>query len=323
MLHYLMSQLVRGLAVVGIVACLNFALVHLAPGDPASIMAGEAGAADEKYLAQLRADFGLDRPLAEQFATYMQRLAKLDLGYSYRNQRSVASLITERLPATLLLTGTAFVFALAVGVTFGVIAALFAGTWLDGVICAVAMALYAAPTFWAALLSILLFSTWLNWLPPFGMTTVNESLAGLAYIRDLIAHLVLPSATLGLVYAALYTQTTRASMIEIASQDFIKTARAKALSPWRIAYAHILPNAILPVITLAGIQAGYLLGGSVLIETVFAWPGLGSLAFDSLMHRDYNLLLGIFLATSVMVVAINVCVDLLYSAADPRIGAQP
>jgi peptide/nickel transport system permease protein len=316
---FILRRLGKAIVVILGIAIVNFVLIRLAPGDPATVMAGEAGAADEKFVQQLRQEFGLDRPMYEQLAIYVKQVATLDLGYSYRQRRTVASLIFDRLPNTLLLTGTAYVVALGLGILLGVLAAGRVGRWTDSVITVLALAFYATPIFWTGLMGILLFSITLNWLPAFGNISVGANLKGFAYALDVAKHLILPALTLALFYVATYARITRASMLEVASLDFVKTARAKGLPPGRITRAHILRNAVLPVITLAGIQAGQLIGGSILIETVFAWPGIGRLAFDALLQRDYSLLLGVFLLTSVMVILFNLVTDLVYSLVDPRI----
>lgn len=316
---FILRRLGKAIVVILGIAIVNFVLIRLAPGDPATVMAGEAGAADEKFVQQLRQEFGLDRPMYEQLAIYVKQVATFDLGYSYRQRRTVASLIFDRLPNTLLLTGTAYVVALGLGILLGVLAAGRVGRWTDSVITVLALAFYATPIFWTGLMGILLFSITLNWLPAFGNITVGANLRGIAYALDVGKHLILPALTLALFYVATYARITRASMLEVASLDFVKTARAKGLPPGRITRAHILRNAMLPVITLAGIQAGQLIGGSILIETVFAWPGIGRLAFDALLQRDYSLLLGVFLLTSVMVILFNLATDLVYSLVDPRI----
>jgi peptide/nickel transport system permease protein len=291
----------------------------MAPGDPAAVMAGEAGAADEKFVAQLRQEFGLDKPFPVQLWRYVSGVASLDLGYSYRNKRTVASMVFERLPATLLLTVTAFLFALSAGVALGAVAATFVGRWVDTAATVLSLTFYATPIFWIGLMGILLFSIQLEWLPAFGMETIGGHFTGGARLLDIAVHLVLPALTLGLFYVAIYARLTRAAMLEVQTQDFVKTAKAKGLPSGRIVRAHILRNAILPVITLAGIQAGQLIGGSILVETVFAWPGIGRLAFEALLQRDYQTLLGVFLLTSVMVVLFNLITDFIYTLVDPRI----
>lgn len=320
-LRFLGRRLLGMAGVLLAVVVINFLLIHAAPGDPASVIAGQSGAADERFVQQLRAQFGLDRPLPEQLWIYVSGVLRGDLGVSHRQQRTVAGLIGERLPATLLLTGTAFVFALAAGVALGAAAARRAGGLADGLITVLALAFYATPIFWVGLMLVLVFSVWLEWLPGFGMATVGADFTGLAAAADVARHLVLPALTLGLFYTAVYARLTRASVLEVAGQDFVRTARAKGVPEGRILRRHVLRNAMLPVATFAGIQAGQLVGGSILVETVFAWPGVGRLAFDALLARDYQLLLGVFLCTSVLVLVFNLLTDLLYLAIDPRVGA--
>lgn len=316
------QRLVKIVAVVLAIAVTNFLLIHAAPGDPASVIAGESGAADPQLLAQLRAQFGLDKPLSTQLAIYLGHILHGDLGTSFRQGRPVASLILERLPATLLLTGTAFLFAIAAGIALGAMAARRVGRIADSAITVLALGFYATPLFWVGLMLVLLFSVWLNWLPSFGMDTVEANYTGWAAVVDVAQHLILPALTLGLFYMAIYARLTRASMLEVASQDFVRTARAKGVPEGRILRRHILRNALLPIITFAGIQAGQLIGGSILVETVFAWPGIGRLAFDALLARDYQVLLGVFLCTSILVVLFNLITDLLYALIDPRVQAS-
>jgi peptide/nickel transport system permease protein len=283
------------------------------------VMAGEAGAADEKFVTQLREQFGLDRPLYEQLGTYVGKVVQGDLGFSYRQQRPVWDILAERLPATLVLTLTAFILALAAGVALGTLAAVTVGTWADSAITVVALLAYATPIYWIGLMLSLFFSIQLGWLPAFGYETIGAGYTGLAHVADVAVHLILPVITLALFYMASYARLTRASMLEVRGLDFVKTAKAKGLSQSRIVTRHVLRNAILPVITVAGIQAGQLVGGSILIETVFAWPGIGRLAFEAVLQRDYQVLLGIFLVTSIMVILFNILTDILYGLVDPRI----
>jgi peptide/nickel transport system permease protein len=316
---YLAGRLVKAAFVILAIVVCNFFLIHAAPGDPASIIAGQSGAADAKFIAQLRSQFGLDQPLYVQLWLYLKGVMTLDLGFSHRQQASVASLVWQRLPATLLLTGASFVFALVLGVTMGALAARRVGTWSDSVITVLALAFYATPLFWVGLMLVLLFSVWLEWLPSFGMMSVGVEMSGIATVLDVAQHLILPALTLGLFYVAVYARLSRATMLEVADQDFVKTARAKGVPEGRILRRHILRNAMLPVITFAGIQAGQLIGGSILVETVFAWPGIGRLAFEALLARDYQVLMGVFFCTSVMVVLFNLITDLLYAVVDPRV----
>ncbi|WP_375593063.1 ABC transporter permease [Algihabitans albus] len=318
-LSFIAKRLVKAVFVLLAIVVLNFFLIRAAPGDPAQVMAGEAGAADEIFIAQLREQFGLDRPLHEQLLIYVGGIVTLDMGYSYRQQQPVADLIFDRLPATLILTGTAFVISILLGVLLGALAAARVGKWTDSLITVVALVFYATPLFWIALMAILLFSVQLGWLPGFGMESVGAGYSGFQRVLDVLQHLVLPATTLGLFFMAIYARLTRASMLEVMDMDFVKTARAKGLPPGRITRVHVLRNAILPVITLAGIQAGQLVGGAVLTETVFAWPGIGRLMFDALLQRDYNLLLGVFFVSSAMVILFNLVTDVVYTLVDPRI----
>ena len=313
---------VKAVLVILFVIAINFALIRAAPGDPATILAGEAGAVDAGFVERVRQDYGLDQPLPVQLLTYMKQLLSFDFGNSYRENRPVKDIILEKLPATLLLTLSAFVFSIAVGIGLGIAAARRAGSALDALITAGSLVFFAMPLFWFGLLAIVLFSVKLGWLPPYGMSTVGADLEGWRAWVDTGRHLLMPAVTLGLFYVAVYTRVTRAAAMEVMDQDFVKTARAKGVPEGRIWRRHILRNAILPVITFVSLQAGHILGGSVLVETVFAWPGIGRLAFDALFQRDYNLLLAVFFVSSVMVVVFNLVADLLYSLADPRIELQ-
>ena len=320
---FLIARLGKALLVILSVVVLNFLLIRLAPGDPASIMAGEAASSDPAYLEQLRQQFGFDQPLLQQLWLYLQGIFRLDFGYSYRNKLPVLDLIAERLPATLLLMVPAFLFALLLGCLLGALAARsrYVGrhTWVDSTIMSAALLLYATPLFWLSLLMIILFSVTLGWLPAFGMESVGAGLTGWARVRDIGAHLVLPVVSLGCFFMAVYARLMRASMLEVMGMDFIRTARAKGVPAGQVIRRHVLRNAMLPVVTFAGIQLGQMAGGAVLTETVFGWPGIGRLMFDALMQRDYQLLLGVFLVTSALVVLFNLVTDLVYRVVDPRI----
>lgn len=301
------------------IALVNFFLLHLAPGDAAQVLAGESGAATPEYMEALRRQFGLDQPLYVQFLRYLGNLLTFDLGFSFRQGVPVSELILERVPATLLLMGTAIGFALVAGCGLGFLAARHAGRLADTLISTVALLLYATPVFWVGIVLIVVFSVGLDWLPVGGMTSIEAGYAGLALVKDVALHLILPAVTLGLFYLAIYARLMRASMIETYGEDFVRTARAKGVRPHRIALRHVLRNALLPVVTTLGVQLGSILGGAVLVETVFSWPGLGRLAFAALFQRDLNLLLGILFCSSVVVVAVNIAVDLVYTLLDPRI----
>ena len=318
----ILGWLVKFVAVVLIIATFNFILVHAAPGDPAQVIAGQSGGSDEKLLSQIRAEYGLDKPYAVQLATYLGRILSFDLGYSYRQQRSVASLIGERVPATLLLTATSFILALLTGIILGTLAGVRAGKWSDTLLTVVSLLLYATPVFWLGLMLVLLFSVQLDWLPAFGYVTIGVPMTAFERMRDILWHLILPASSLAAVYLAIYARLMRSSVVEVTHQDFIKTARAKGLKQGRIIIRHILRNAMLPIVTVAGMQAGALVGGAVVIETVFAWPGLGRLIYDALLQRDYPVLLGVFLVMSVLVIVLNLLTDAIYRVIDPRVSAR-
>lgn len=319
---FLARRCFKAVLVILCVIAINFALIRAAPGDPATILAGEAGAVDAGFVERIRQDYGLDKPVPVQLFTYMKQLLSFDLGESYRENRPVKEIVLEKLPATLLLTLSAFAFSVVVGVGLGIAAARRAGTPLDTLITAGSLAFFAMPLFWVGLLAIVLFSMKLGWLPPYGISTVGADLTGLDAMLDVAKHLLMPAVTLGLFYVAIYTRVTRAAALEVMDHDFVKTARAKGVPENRVWRNHILRNSALPVITFVSLQAGHIMGGSVLIETVFAWPGIGRLAFDALFQRDYNLLLAVFFVSSVMVVIFNLVADVLYSIADPRIELQ-
>ncbi|HZB39096.1 MAG TPA: ABC transporter permease [Beijerinckiaceae bacterium] len=324
--RFLAGRLVKAVIVVLAIAALNFVLVRLAPGDPASVLAGEAGATDPKFVDELRARFGLDKPVWEQLLIYLGQVVRLDLGFSYRNQVPVIALIGERLPATLLLMTSGFLFSLVAGVGLGVLAArarfLERGRFLDSVVMTIALVFYATPLFWLALMLVILFSVQLNWLPAFGMESVGANLTGVSRAVDIARHLVLPTLALGFFFMAIYVRLTRAAMLEVMNQDYVRTALAKGLSPREVLRKHVLRNALLPIVTFAGVQLGQMAGGAVLVETVFAWPGVGRLMFDALLQRDYQLLLGVFLITSGTVVVFNLLTDIVYLFVDPRIRVE-
>jgi peptide/nickel transport system permease protein len=318
-LTYVLKRLFHAIPVVVGIALLNFLLVHLAPGNPADVLAGEAGSATPEYMAMLREQFGLDQPLYVRLLEYMGNLFTLDLGFSWRHNMPVFDLIWDRLGPTLLLMFSALLLSVGVGILLGLLAATQVGTWKDTLITVLGIVSYATPLFWVGLMFILVFSLKLDWLPATGMENVIMFYEGWDRVKDIALHLILPATTLSLFYLALYTRLMRASILEQFGSDYVVTARAKGVSENGIMFKHVLRNALLPVVTMAGFQVGAMLGGSVVVEAVFGWPGLGQLAFQTLFARDYNLLLGIFFLSSVLVVLINLGVDLIYIVLDPRI----
>ncbi|MCM0020803.1 MAG: ABC transporter permease [Tagaea sp.] len=316
---YIVRRLLQTIPVVLGVVVVNFLLLQLAPGDLATVLAGEAGGAPKEYIDQLRARFGQDQPVYIQLFQYIRNLLVLDLGYSFRQSAPVLDLLLQRLGPTLLLMVATLVVSLGLGIAMGLLAALWVRTWKDNVISVAAIIVYATPLFWVGLMLILVFSIWLDWFPTSGMEDVVAFHEGWPRVVDIAHHLVLPAVTLSLFYLALYARLMRASMLEQRGLDYVVTARAKGQTDRKITTRHVFRNALLPVVTMAGVQTGSLIGGSVVVEAIFAWPGLGQLAFQSLFARDYNLLLGIFFMSAVLVVIVNLIVDIVYVFLDPRI----
>lgn len=298
------------------VVIINFCLVQLAPGSFLELMTAENQVSDPETIARLRTTYGLDDPVWLQLAKYIWALARLDFGFSYRQNIPVIQAIWVHLPATLLLMVSSIVLALAVGIAAGVVASMKVRTLWDSVVSVAAMFFFAAPSFWLGIMLIVLFAVKLGWLPVGGMVTIGGAGGG---VLDILHHLVLPTLALGLFYAATYTRVMRSSMLEVAQLDFVRTARAKGLSRNRVTVSHVLRNALLPVVTILGVQMGTVLAGSVVIESVFSWPGIGSLLFDSVSSRNYPVVLGIMVLGSLVVIAANIAVDLVYMWLDPRI----
>ncbi|SSW62348.1 ABC transporter permease [Achromobacter veterisilvae] len=304
--------------VIGVIL-LSFFLLQAVPGDAADVIAAESGSATEASMAATRSHFGLDQPVLRQLQAYVGNLARLNLGVSPRYNLPVSDLIFSRLGNTVLLMLSALGCALAAGIALGAVMASFVGRWPDRVLSLAALLLYSTPGFWLGLMAIILLSVQLGWLPPGGVSTIGSAATGLAHALDVARHLALPTLALAGFYVAIFARLTRASMLEVSRQDFVRTARAKGLAPWAVARRHILRNALIPVTTVAGLNFGTLLGGAVVVETVFSWPGLGRLAYESVMARDYVVLLGILVLSSLLVILANLLVDLLHALLDPRI----
>ncbi len=301
------------------IVVLNFILLQMMPGDAVDVLAAEAGSATAEGMAQIRAQFGLDQPYYVQLWHYLVNLAHLDLGISPRHHVPVTELIFSRLGNTLILMISALAIALFTGILLGVVMAANVGKWPDRVLSVLALLLYSTPGFWVGLMAIVLFSVKLGWFPTGGSMTINAGLTGWALVADRLHHLVLPALTVAGVFIAIFSRLTRAAMLEVSNQDFVRTARAKGLSPFAVTFRHILRNALIPVTTVAGMNFGTLLGGAVVVEVVFGWPGLGRLAMESIAARDYSVLLGILLFSSLLVVMVNVVVDILHAWLDPRV----
>lgn len=318
--RFLGRRLLQAVPVLAIVAVAVFALLEIAEGDAVDAYLAGMGAGDAGFAAELRARYGLTDSLPTRFATHLLRVVTLDLGHSFAFNRPVAAVIGERLPITLLLMGSAVALSAGIGVLLGGVAAWRAGRPADVAITLTALVLNAMPGFWLGLLGLILFAVKLRWLPLGGIGTIGAELEPLAALLDTARHLVLPVATLALTYLALYVRLMRAAMLEAAHAGWVLAARARGLPEARVVLFHMARPALLPVVTMIGLQAGAMLGGSVVIETVFAIPGLGRLAFEAVSQRDLPLLAGILLAGTLTVVLVNILVDLLYRRLDPRVA---
>lgn len=304
------------------VIVMNFTLIQMAPGSLLDIMTSEQQVTDPATLERMKQLYGLDQSPIVQLLRYIWSVFSFDLGYSYRQNAPVLDIIMAQLPSTLLLMLTALGVAVTLGMIAGVIASVKVNTAWDVVISLAAVFFFAAPTFWLGIMLIIFFSVQLDWLPVGGMTTIGAQYSPFGHVVDVLQHLILPALSLGLFYAAIYTRVMRASMLEVFSLDFVRTARAKGLSKTRVVIAHVFRNALLPVVTLLGLQLGTVLGGSVVIEAVFSWPGIGSLMLDSVMSRNYPVVLGVFVLSAVVVTVANLLVDLAYYRLDPRIRSR-
>jgi peptide/nickel transport system permease protein len=304
------------------VIVLNFVLIHLAPGSLFDVMTSDQQITDPAMLDQLRHTYGVDQPTWIQLAKYIWSVMQLDLGFSYRQNAPVFDIIMEQLPATVILMLAAIAVALVVGMTAGVLASVQVNSIWDNLISLVAIFFFAAPSFWVGIMMTVLFAVKLDWFPVGGMYTIGADNGPIGNALNVMYHLVLPATALGLFYAATYARVMRASMLEVFRLDFVRTARAKGLTRARVIFAHVMRNALLPIVTLLGLQLGTILGGSVVIESVFSWPGIGSLLFDSVMSRNYPMVLGVLVLGSVLVAVANAAVDLAYLRLDPRIRAR-
>ena len=312
---FVVRRLLHAVPLLFAVIVLNYALIASTPGDPVTALVGDFPAPAD-YRAQVRHDYGLDRPLPVQVARYLGRVLRGDLGYSFANRQPVLTLILGRLGATLELTRTALALASLLGVALGVLSARAPDGVLDRAVRGLATTGFALPEFWVGQMLILVFAIWLGWLPSQG----SHAIRGGGGVADALRHLVLPALALSLRYLALIARITRTGMIEALSAEFILAARARGAGERMILLGHALPNAAAPIITVVGFNLGFLLAGSALIETVFGWPGIGRLLFDSISSRDYPTMLGILLLVSVTVVLANLATDLLHRLLDPRLG---
>jgi ABC-type dipeptide/oligopeptide/nickel transport system permease component len=322
--RYVTQRLLQTLLVLFGVSLLTFALIHMTPGDPVLVMLGTDATPSE--LERLRHLLGLDQPLYVQYVQYVGHLLTGQMGDSIFQHQPVSKLIGDRFPATVELTVAAMLIAVTVGMLTGVISAVMPYSAFDVTAMFVALAGVAMPVFWLGMLAILLFSLQLGWLPSFGRG--EPFIQAIQYwlrtgdasdVVDSLKHLVLPALTLGAFSAALISRLVRSSLLEVLGQDYVRTARAKGIAQMPVVARHALPNALIPVVTVIGLQVGTLLGGAVLAETIFAWPGIGRLLIQAISQRDYPLVQGIVIVTALLVSLINLIVDLLYAAINPRV----
>jgi peptide/nickel transport system permease protein len=312
--RYLLRRLLQAVVVLGLVSGVGFAVLHLAPGGPAAIYALTPSMSAED-LARLTRELGLDRPVPEQYLKWIRGVLTGNWGRSYRDGRLVLEIIGERIPATLLLMGSAFGLAVGLGLAAGIVSAVRQYSLFDHLLTFVSMVALSVPTFWLGLMAIYVFAVLLRVLPPGNMGTIGADFA----LLDRLRHLILPAATLGLVMVATWSRYTRASMLDVIREDYVRTARAKGMPGGAVILKHALRNALIPLITLAGLQLPMMLSGALVAETVFTWPGMGRLFVDSIGYRDYPVLMGLLMLTALLVVAGNLVADLIYAAVDPRV----
>jgi ABC-type dipeptide/oligopeptide/nickel transport system permease component len=317
-LKYILQRFAQAVPLVFTILILNFFLIHAAPGDPVYMLMGEV-AVDQEEIARLREEFGLNKPLYVQLGTYIGKVVKFDLGSSFRYRQKVLSIILSRMPATLLLMGSALIFASIFGILLGAIAAQRPYGLADNVATISALIGYSMPVFWLGQLLLLVFAFHLNWLPTQGMFTLRVPSVGWARILDLLKHLILPAVTYGVFHLTLIFRLTRVKMQDVLAEDYVTTARAKGVHEHRVVYSHALRNAMLPIVTIIGLNFAFMMAGSVLTETVFAWPGMGRLMYEAVSSRDYPVLLGLFYIISIMVILVNITTDIIYAFIDPRV----
>jgi len=314
---YVLRRTIQTIPAVLAVIVIAFVIIHIIPGDPIYKFVGEFET-DIEYVNMMRERFGLNDPLYVQLLKYILNLFQGELGRSVHG-RPVLDVIAERIPATLMLAASGLLFALFVGVFLGVEASRKPYSIFDNLSMSISIVGYSVPVFWLAQMLVLVLAIGLGWFPASGMVTVREELTGFAYVTDVMMHLALPALALGVNQLALVGRLTRSSMLEVLREDYITTAYSKGLRERKVVYKHALRNALLPVVTTTGMQAGYMLTGAVLTETVFAWPGLGRLLYESLNFRDYPVLMGMFVIVSMAVVLANFLTDIVYSLIDPRV----
>lgn len=317
--YYALGRLIQAVPLLFVVLTLNFVLIHAAPGDPITLLIGE-GAASDELIELTRKEFGLDKPLHVQFTSYIYNVLHLNLGYSLRYREDVLELILSRLPASILLMGTSFVLSSAGGILLGLYTGPRKDSLADRVAVVVSILGYSMPIFFLGLIVLMVFSLQLGWFPTQGMYNIRNPQEGWGLVKDVAHHLVLPAFTYSAFQFALIFRVTRVKMQQVIKEDYITTARAKGVRESQVVIRHAVPNTLLPIVTILGFNFSWLLAGSVLTETVFAWPGLGRLMFDAVSARDYPLLMGLFVVLSLFVIIVNLLTDIVYRAIDPRVS---
>jgi peptide/nickel transport system permease protein len=311
---YLARRVLQALVVLGLVSLAGFSILHLAPGGPMAIyaMSPAMSAEDLQRLAQ---ELGLDRPLHEQYLGWIRGILSGNWGRSYRDGRLVLEVVSDRVPATVVLMASAFSIAVILGLFTGIVSAVRQYSLFDHLATFLAMVALSIPTFWLGLMAIYVFAELLRVLPPGNMGTVGADFS----LPDRLRHLVLPAGTLGVVMVATWSRYTRASMLEVIREDYVRTAVAKGVAGGTVIMKHALRNALIPLVTLAGLQLPLVFSGALVTETVFTWPGMGRLFVDSIGYRDYPVLMGLLMLTAVLVVVGNLLADLVYAVIDPRV----
>jgi len=318
MWRYFFARLAWTLPIVATIVAISFLIIRIVPGDPIQALVGDFPAPPD-YIAQVRHQFGLDASIPRQLWLYAGNVAHGNLGFSFANRQPVLELVLARARLTLLLMVPALTAAAMLGIVMAVAAARRAGSAIDVGITALSLFGYSVPIFWLGQLMVMLFAVRLGWLPAAGMISLRTSPSGWAAVGSVLWHMVLPAFSITIYYVAVVARIARASVLAVLSEDFILTALAKGLSHREVVWRHVLPNAIIPVVTVIGYNFAYSLTGAILVETVFAWPGLGNLFIASITNRDYPVLQGILLVSAFMVVLVNLATDLLYGFLDPRI----
>lgn len=322
MIGYLGKRLLQAVPILIGASTIIFFLMHAAPGDPTSIYLGNPNI-DPRVIEQMRENLGLDQPVYIQYVKWISSFLQGEFGYSFSQKRPIADILKDTIPNTLVLSGVALAIIFILGVVVGTVQAVRQYSWGDNLATALAFFFYSMPSFWFGLMLILLFAYKLQWLPASQMTSVNyEFMSGSAQLTDRLKHLIMPAIALGVGGAASVARYMRSGMLEQVHQDYVRTARAKGLSESKVIFKHAMRNALIPVITLLGLFLPFLMAGSVLIETVFAWPGMGRTIVTAIFQRDYPVVLATAFVISVMVILGNLIADMLYSIVDPRIRVE-